>query len=179
MPILEHLAPRVRVLQIIAFTMLLGLLSFTGVVLFLHLGGYLSIPMPDVPVVTFVAIGMLLLQMPLSMLIPNQFIRRATKEIAAGTWSPNQGRGPVQTFHDDAERLLAVRQMAIIIKLTLLVGLGVFGCIAYLIERSPFALCVSAVVLLAMLLNFPTEWRTLSWVERQLTEIDTLRSRGA
>ncbi len=179
MPDLERLASRVRVLQIIAFGLLFGLSAFTGVVLFLRLGGQMNRPMPDLPIITFLAIGMLAVNVPLSLLIPNWMTQAALEGIAAGTWTPSRGRGPAPVFRDDAERLFAVRQTTLIVTLALLEGPGFLGCIAYLVEGSPFALCVPAVAVVAMLLRFPTKWGTLGWVESKLAEIDALRSRGA
>ena len=179
MPDLERLASRVRVLQIIAFALLFGLSAFTGIVLFLRLGGQMNLPARETPIITFLAAGMLALNLPLSLLLPKFIAQGALKRIAAGTWTPMQGRGPTPTFRDDAERLFAVRQSALIIGLALLEGAGFLGCMAYLVEGVPYVLCVPAVALVAMLLRFPTKWGTLGWIEAKLAEIDALRSRGA
>jgi hypothetical protein len=179
MPDLERLAPRIRVLQIIAFALLFGLLVFTGIVLFLRLSGQPIRPVAETPLVTFLAIGMLVMNLPLSVLVPQLNLQAALKGIAAGTWTPSPGRGPAPEYRDDAERLLGVRQTSLIVTLALLEGPGFLGCIAYLVEGSPFALCVPAAVVVAMLLHFPTKWRTLNWIERKLAELDSLRGRGA
>jgi hypothetical protein len=171
---------RIRVMQIIAAAMLVGVLFFLGFVLFqVHVQnrGPNQTPPGQLPWISLLAVAMLAIQAPLALALPTIQARTAVRQIGAGTWRPQPGRDP-SAYASDAGKLMAVRQTSMIIALALLEGVAFLGCIAYLLEAQPLALAVVAVCVVLMLLNFPTRGRVEAWLERQTAALEEMRLRG-
>ncbi|CAN5117000.1 hypothetical protein BH10PLA2_BH10PLA2_26390 [soil metagenome] len=177
-----------RILQIITSALLLGVIVFTTVVVVLvanrnngaagaaagnpPLAG--GAPADKTPIISFVAILMFATQVPLSFVVPGMQTREGLKKIAAETWSTPRGSNPAE-FKTDAPKLLALRQTTLITSLAILEGAGFFAGVAYLLEMRPFVLAVVAVIVLQMLMNFPTEYRVRTWLETQADRLTLLR----
>ena len=171
---------RLRVMQIIATALLLGVVIFLAIVLFLVLvqnNGAGMAPAGNVPMLSIVAVVLLIVQAPLALLFPAFLTRNALRQIASGAWRSPAGTDSAN-FGTDASKLLAARQTMMIIGLALLEGAALFGCIAYLLEAQPYTLAVVLVALLLMLVNFPTAERVRTWLERQIDQLAELRQRG-
>lgn len=157
---------RVLVMQIITGALLAGLLAMAGIMLFLvHTANPPRQP-PDLPLLALLALGMLAIEFPIALLLPRAQTAGALRLIAAGTWRPPEGMDPEQ-FRTLADKLLAVRQTALILRLALFEGVGFFACIAYFLEAHPLALAIAGVAFLAMVLNFPTTEGLRTWLRRQ------------
>jgi hypothetical protein len=173
------LRSRLRIMQLIAGSLLAGVLALLAVVLYVVLvrnEGKGANPPPDRPPVSLVAVLAVAVTAPLALVLPGIRTRAAVREIAAGTW-----RAPadsLRTFAGDADKLLHVRQTTMIIALALLEGAAFLGCIAYLNEAQPFALAAVAVPLLLMLATFPTEGRMRDWLQLQTGRIAEARQLG-
>ncbi len=174
----DSLVPRSRLLtmQIIAAALLLGVLIFLGIVLYLVFGQGQGQAMGDgdLPVVSLIAVLLLMTNAPLSYVVPRLQAQAALKQIAAGTWKAPPGADAAD-FGSDAGKLLAVRQTSMIIGLALLEGVAFLGCIAFMLEGQVFALAVVGVAYLLMLTQFPTEGRISAWIERQLAVLAETR----
>lgn len=167
-------------MQIIAAALLLGVVMFLAIVLiivFSRPNGAGIAPAGDVPIVSVLAVSFLAIQAPLAFIIPGFQTRTALRRIASGTWQLPPGANAA-SFATDASKLLAVRQTSMIIGLALLEGTAFLGCIAYLVEKQPFALVVVLVAVTLMLVNFPTEGRVRAWLERQADQLAELHRQG-
>jgi hypothetical protein len=167
---------RVRVMQIIAAALLLGLLSFTGIVVHLVLSGANPPPPQDQPpVLTYMALGMFLLQALLALLIPRKITAYNIHQVAAGTWKPPGQPVAAAHFPTDDDKLLAIFQTSLIIQLALLEGAGFFACIAYLLEQQAITLVVNGLVVLFMLIAFPSLGRVRGWLAQQSQRMVDIR----
>lgn len=183
----KDLSPgRLRTMQIIAGALLVGVSSFFAVALFLvhgqHEGkglgaqGKGNAPPPDFPIVTAVGVGWLAITAPLAFILPGTINRRLLPKVASGTWPPAgtvapPPLGPLTT----GMKLLGVYQSTMIVGLALLEGTAFFGCIAYLLEASPWALGIIGIAVALQLLKFPTYSRVRSWLEQQALALAELR----
>ncbi len=172
----ESLTPQsLRVLQIVAGALLLGVFSFLGITLFnvqLNKGQGVN-PPQDMPVVSIVAVAGLALLGPLSAIVPNVMTRSALQKILVGKWrAPSED--PSWMHATGGAKLWAVRSSTMVVRLALLEGSAFLGVIAYMLEAQILALCVIGVAVFLMLCQFPTEQRVRTWLERQaavLTEM--------
>ena len=133
---------RLRVMQIVAGTLLLGVLVFLAIVLFIVFvrnNGAGNAPPRDLPLVSLLAVLFFAVQAPLAFVVPALQIRTSLRQIASGTWRLPPGASAA-AFSTDASKLLAVRQTTMIVGLALLEGAAFFACIAYLLEARPYAL---------------------------------------
>ena len=171
---------RLRVLQVIAGALLLGVVTFLVIdliIVFTQTKGAGIAPAGDLPMISVVAVVLLAVDAPLAFLVPGFQTRAAVRQIAAGTWRPAPA-ACAEAFRTDSSKLLAVRQATLVVGLALLEGAAFFGCIAFLLEARPFALGVVLVAVLLMLVKFPTEGRVRAWLERQADRLAELRQQG-
>jgi hypothetical protein len=174
----DGLTPRrLLPIQIIAGTLVGGVTIFLGIVLYLvqvqHFGRDTRQP-GALPVVSIVAAAVLVIQAPLSFVLPNLMTLSALRRILAGTWQPAPGT-PLTLYATGGAKLMAVRQGTLIVGLALLEGVAFLGGIAYLVEGQPLALGVVGVALVLMLGRFPTEGRVRSWLKQQADALTDLR----
>src|SRR5262249_19506510 len=131
-------------------------------------------PAPGLPIQTVMAAGMFAVFVPLSFLVPTIQTGAALRRIAAGTWRPPPDVDP-KSYETVAAKLLTVRQTTMLVGLALLEGAAFMACTAYLLEGQTLVLAVVALVVLFMLLQFPTEGRVRAWIERQADQLAQLR----
>jgi len=171
---------RLRVMQIVAGAMLLGVLIFLGLVLYMVLvqnKGVGTAPPGDLPLLSLLAVVFFVIQAPLSFLVPQFLTRTALGQIASDVWKAPP-RANATDFRTDASKLLAVRQTSMIVGLALLESVAFFACIAYLLEAQPWVLAIILACVLLMMVNFPTEGRVRSWLALQADQLDQLRRQG-
>jgi hypothetical protein len=172
----RDLTQRLRVMQILAFGLLGGLVVFLAISLFIVLvtnnGQGLAPPQP--PVLSVVAWVMLPVCGLLSFLIPRMVTQAGLRQMAAGTWQVPPGGDPAAVATAGSQ-LLMLRQTTLIVGLAQLEGAAFTGCIAYLVEGQLAVLLVPGVVILLMLGTFPTEGRIRAWLERQAEVLAELR----
>jgi hypothetical protein len=157
-----------RTIQIISFAMLMGVALFLGVVAIVVIGNN-NQPAPGgqggaLPILSMVAVVVLAIDVPLSFIIPRIMASNAVRQLAT---SPDS----------DTRALLAIRQSTVIISRALLEGVGLLGCIAFLVEMHWLALVAALVVIALMLLTFPTFRKTREWVDRQEKFLEEMRMR--
>jgi hypothetical protein len=171
-----ELKNRVRTLQIVAGTLLAGIGFFLAVVFLLRSQSAAAgqARVNDTPIITFVAVGFLILQAPLVFVVPGIIQRTALRQIAVGVWRSPPRTDP-SAFTGDTAKLLAVRNTTLIIALAMCEGVAFFSCLAYLIEGHPLALGVLGVAVFLMLLHFPTAGRVQAWLDQQTERLALLR----
>jgi hypothetical protein len=166
------LAPRVKVMQIVAAAIMTGLAVFIVIAHFV--GQNNPPPAPGrTPVVTYLSLVLIVSAVPMAFVVPMTIERAAVQNVA-------RQAGPAGSPDDPAliGRLLAVRQTSLIVSLALIEGAGFFSAIAYLIEREPLALGGALGALVLMATRFPTFAAVAAWLQRQKEAVAALRQRG-
>jgi hypothetical protein len=165
---------RVRLMQIISGSLVMGAMIFLAVVVIVAANQ--AAPLQPAawpggqPLLTMVAIVFFIVQVAIVMTLAPARVRAAVRQMAAEV-SPSQP-GAQKT---DVARLLVLRQTTLILALAPLEASAFFGCIAYLLEHRVEALIVAAVTIVLMLLYFPTEGAVRSWLERQTEALTQAR----
>jgi hypothetical protein len=145
---------RLRVMQIVATALILGVAVFLAIVLYIvqvQNQGRGTMPPQEVPVISLMAAGFLAVLGVASFLVPAAVVRNSLRGIPNSNGEPNLG----------------VYQAALVVGLSLLEGACFFNCIAYLLEAQPYTLGCIGVGLLLMLARFPTESRVRLWQDNQ------------
>jgi hypothetical protein len=170
------LAQRVRIMRIISVSLIMGIVTITGVMAYLvyQNGGAGQMPPVGVPFITVLAALFVAVNVGLSFTLPPALTRNAVRRIAAGTWQP-PGDVPAMAYDTDALKLLFVRQTTMVISLALLEGVGFFCAIAYFLEGHVYVLIGVAIVLALMIAEFPTTVGLRAWLERQLDAVRQTR----
>lgn len=163
----EMLPPQMLlVLQIIAGALLFGVILFLTVaatIVFFHGNAGGIAPAGQMPLLTIVAVVFFVVDGPFAFLIPGIQTRNALNKLAA---SPSGSK---------FASLLPLRQSTLITSLAILEGAAFLGCIAYLVEGQYYALLPVAAAILLILVQFPTEYRVRSWLNRQCDQLAKLR----
>jgi len=164
---------RVRLMQIISGSLVLGAMVFLAIVVMIAANQ--AAPPPPAwpggqPLMTYVAITILVVQVAMVMTLPPARIRSAVRQMATEGSPPQPG-----AQETEVAKLLSLRQTTMILALAPLEGSACFGCIAYLLEQRVEALIVAAVAIVLMLLYFPTEGAVRSWLERQTEALSQAR----
>jgi hypothetical protein len=162
--------PRLLTMQIIAAALMIGVISFLGVVLFLvyaQQGGQGQLPAGDLPIVSLVAIAMFVINTPLALFLPNQMGKSALKQMTAAGGK-----------EADIADLLNVRQTTMLISLALLEGTAFCACIGFLLDADTGSLVVVGLCLLLMLALFPTRNRVRNWLDKQMMALQDIRNTG-
>jgi hypothetical protein len=174
------LAPRVRIMQIIAFALITGVLVFLGFAcfqVFVQRQGEPAAPIDGLPMISLVTVAVFAGGVVASFVVPTVMTRAALQRIAAGTRQVPQGTDPKDQA-TDLDKLLAVKQTALIVGMALLEGPAFMGCIAFFIEAQFFTLGIVAVAIVAMLLRFPTEGGVRNWLYEQTNQLQQIRQSG-
>jgi hypothetical protein len=168
---------RVRAMQIVAGALITGGLLFCAYAVFSvqvqRNGRGMGAP-GALPVITIMAVVVLLVMMPASLVVPRMLTSQALRQLIAGTW-----QAPPQAKPEDVAtvggKLMVVRQTSMIIGFAMLEGSAFLSCMAYFVEAQSIALVLVAFALIAMLFQFPTTARVASWLERQAEGLAELR----
>jgi len=161
--------PRLLTMQIIAAALMIGVISFLGVVLFLvyaQQGGQGQMA-GNLPIVSLVAIAMFVINTPLAVFLPNQMAKSALKQMTAAGGK-----------EADIADLLNVRQTTMLISLALLEGTAFCACIGFLLDADTGSLVVVGLCLLLMLALFPTRNRVRNWLDKQMMALQDIRNTG-
>jgi hypothetical protein len=178
------LSSRMRVMQILAGSLVAGSAVFLGIVVFLvwsNDGKGRGEPAEGaLPLVSLLSLGMLLVNLPIAFVLPAAILRNGLQSLASSAPDkhvipPGQAGpgGPIT----DTDFLLAQKQNAMIVSMALFEGASFFGSIAYLLEASPFALAAALGGLVLLLVVFPTRGRVQNWLQQQRQTLAGLRAR--
>ena len=159
--------PRLFTMQLIAAALMIGVVTFLGVVLFLVFvlqNGQGQLPPGNVPFVSLVAIALFAINTPLALFLPNQIVKSALRQMArAGKQS-------------DMDQLLSLRQTTMLIGWAMLEGTAFCACIGFLLDADVGSLIVVGLNLLLMLALFPTRNRVRNWLDKQSMALQDLRN---
>jgi hypothetical protein len=145
-------------MRLIAFAIPMGAILAMGIFLFLRLQGQLP-PPPDQPLLTACICGVGIVSLLVYLLIARQIAVSTRQRLARD----DAGGSPAEW--------LVVYQARLISLLAILEGNTFSFLIAYLLEGLPISLAGAGVLLLGMLLQFPTRSRVENWIanQRELT----------
>jgi hypothetical protein len=154
----DFLTPRIRVMQIIAFSLVLGPAIMLAVVVAIRAGRNAA-PPPPTPLVSYVLLGFAAMMIMPFAIVPNMAAAGARQRLI-------QGR---VLNDDDIHAILCnVYQTRMIIGSAMLEGAAMAQFIAYLVEGRMVSLVVGGLLLAGLVLQFPTRGRVETWIERQL-----------
>ena len=159
--------PRQRLItmQIIAGSLIMGVVTFLGLaVVLVATDGGGPAPNATMPIISYVALAMLVVNTPMALVVPRTITQAGLKRVAAET------RGS-----DPTESLIGLRQTALIISLALLEGCAFVACFGYLLEAEPIALAVATSIVFMMCTMFPTERSLRAWLEMQTQRVAELQ----
>jgi hypothetical protein len=177
---------RMRTMQTIASALLIGVIGFLGFVLYFAQvvnNGKPLAPPQNMPMISFIAVAMFCMCVPLSFIIPSVQIRSALWRILQGRWSvpldpevdPAVRAQIRMSYATAGDKLMLVRQTTMIVAFALLEGSAVMACLSYLLEGQPFVLAIVGADVFFMLCKFPTEGRIRAWLERQAVLLGEMR----
>lgn len=172
----DDLVPRERVLtmQIICAALMMGVLSLMGVSLFLVMNRNQPPAAGRVPMVSYIAGGMLFMNTCLALLIPNFMARAAVTRLVA---MPSTGN-VAEDRRVWVSHLLGIRQSALIVAWALFESVGMTAGVGFMIEAfyPVLGVAVAALALIAVL--FPTQSSLDAWMRRHLSLIEESRQRS-
>jgi hypothetical protein len=128
---------------------------------------------PTDSLITYTALGLAALVLPLSFVVPGLMAQHNRRAIAAEKWSPPGQGGPPErqispaALQTDAGKLAMVYQVQLIAGAALNEGVAFFAAIAYLIEKDPIALGLAVLLLAGLVARFPTSRRVALWIDCQ------------
>ena len=158
----EALAAPLRTMQIIAGSLMAGVVIFLGVVMVLDQGQPAN-PNQRFPIVTIVAFVMLAADFGVALVMSRTMTAAGLQQIASSD------------AQSDLQRLVGLRQTIMIITFALLEGPAFVGCVALLIERQPHVIFVPIFALTVMAVLFPTRNSVRSWLETHGQHVLELR----
>lgn len=154
-------------MQIIAGALIQGVVVFLVVVMF-----FLPVPPNRLAVLnSYIALGFALVAMVMSLVVPNIIVASTKKSLVKGRPIdlPKQF-GEVSNLGFLAP-LAGLFQTKMIIAMALLEGAAFYNLISYMMERQPFTLAVVGMLLLALVMNFPTRRGLEKWLAQETKSI--------
>ncbi|MFN0195425.1 MAG: hypothetical protein ACKVT0_01665 [Planctomycetaceae bacterium] len=156
-----------RTMRIIAGALMMGVISFSGVVAMNFAGnppGPLPANNPPPPdlMLTYIGIGFTIVVILLRFIIPRIVVRGMVAGIKRLA-TTGESTGAKEVFG----RLLMVAQTKMILEFALLEGACFFNLIAVMQSHSGISVGVVVVLMVLMALNFPTLDKLLNWLEQQ------------
>jgi hypothetical protein len=154
-------------MQIIAGALIQGVVIFLVVVVF-----FLPVPPNRLAVLnSYIGLGLALVAMAMSLVVPNIIVASTKKSLVKGRPIdlPKQF-GEVSDLGFLAP-LAGLYQTKMIIAMALLEGAAFFNLVSYMMERQPFTLAVVGMLLLALVMNFPTRRGLEKWLAEETKSI--------
>ena len=152
-----------RVLQIIAVALMMGLLMFFGVVLVVTRGDIFGQGNPGI--MTMIAAGFAGLMIVNHLVIPALLAKAQLNKLKSEDPSPK-----------DSDRtnnsLLAIYRIQLIITLALLEGAAFFNLISVMLEKHMISVIAAVVLLGLMVARFPTRTKVSWWIQDKLRELN-------
>lgn len=170
-PSRETIITQVRTLQIIVAALIVGCLTFAGIAVFI--GGQREPAGADqvenqFPIITVMALAFgavaLIAQAVIVPMLRKQSLQRLAKQPEAA--------------EVDAAQLLVSLQSTTIVGAAISEGACFFNLIAHLMEGSPYSLLMASVLVLTIVMRFPTVNGVIDWLDRQMRLVREEREFG-
>ena len=163
---LQSLGPKfdqqLRVMQIIAGALMMGVITFLGVVLVITKGNVLGQGNPGI--VTMIAAGFAGLMIVNHLVIPSIITKARLNQIKS---QDSDG----QNSELKLASLLGIYRMQLIITLAFLEGAAFFNLVSVMIENHVISLIAVVVLLGLMAVRFPSRTKVSWWVQDRLREL--------
>jgi hypothetical protein len=157
------LHPRVQVLRIITVAMVNGVLVYLGVVLYIHIrDGHFISSRP--PVLTYSALGIAAVLFLVHIYLPRAVVAAGRKKIARGESLPGADDA---NLPQDLSGLCVLYRSSHLLSIAPLVAAGFLAAVAYFAEESWILLVLEALLVIAMVREFPTMASAQKWLEEQ------------
>lgn len=164
---------RVLTMQIIVFALMMGLVFFLAIVCFV-LPGNLSIAQNGLPLITLIGLGFAGMVLIAREIVVRTITTGGRRTILRGV-TDDSGQSSTDSSGPAANQLVALYQTRMIIGAACAEGPAFFLLIAYMTERSPWALAAAIALILAVTAHFPTRQRVVDFIERQLSLVEQER----
>ncbi len=170
------------VMRIIVGAMMLGVIVFFAVAVGIRANA--TQPPPALPIVGLLGLGFAPVALVLAVVVPFLMALSWQRQIAGGTWPAHQVRGgpllpptPAGALEPEEEvvRWWAMYQTQLIIRCALIEGAIFFQLTAYIAEGSAFSLWVAAVLLAALVAQWPTRERIDRWAAARQEAVDAMQ----
>jgi hypothetical protein len=160
-PSREKLAPQVRTLQIIVAAFVVGCITFGAIAFFLQVAPPLAAGEQVFPVVTSMALAFGGFALVAQVVLGPMLLKQSRQSLVQ-----QEGESP-----DDAMRLLTGFYTTTIVVAAFAEGACFFNLIAYMIEGSPYALAMAGLLVLTILMRFPTVNGVADWLESETRRV--------
>ncbi len=160
----------VRVVQIIVASLAMGLTIFAGIAMSLRMNQQQqqAPQQQQNDFLAYFAVGFAVVMLAVRRIVGASTATRHRKNIAAGTAiMPGFGGAPVSAV-TDGDRLLVAFQQKTILESAMVEGPAFFVVVAYLVIGQAWLLGLAAVLLVVLVVPFPTYERVEDWVRYQL-----------
>ena len=178
----EEMFPMVRTLQIVVSALAIGPVSFLAIAGALVAQGTFDAQDDTLFFPLNLVLVLFLAGVSISRdIVPGLIVSQSRRKISAGQWQSPKGpsgldlRAPLIERTGDAGRLMSVFQTKTIVAAALLEGLAFFATIVFMLTQSMIALAVAVVMILGVMLHFPTHSGVAHWIEDQLALIEQER----
>lgn len=168
-----YLDQAARTIQIIALSLIFGVIAFGLVLLLGEIGAQEPAETPFLTIIAAVFAIVSIVAAPLVSKMIGVGMRRA---IIAGRPIFAGGLKPVPEEVGELSSVAAVYQTQQIIGRAILEGAAFMNLVAYLTECRPMSLGFVAFLLIIMVFKFPTRSHLENWVREEMTTIEQLRS---
>lgn len=158
----QNFDQQLRVMQIIAVALMMGVLMFLGVVLVMTQGDIFGQGNPGM--LTMIAAGFA------GLMIVNHLVVPALVTKAQLNKLNSEESGPKDS-DNTKDSLLAIYQTQLIITLALLEGAAFFNLISVMIEHHVISLIAAILLLGLMAVRFPSRTKVSWWVQDRLREL--------
>jgi hypothetical protein len=162
---------RLFTLRLVHVSLCMGVVILAAVLIALAPAGGVA-PMP--PAFRYIAVGVAVVLLVLSFLLPTIVAARWRRQIAAGTWPVLSAEAPEAEPNSEAAwwRLYFTRWLLTAAPLE---GAAFFQFIAYYTDGLPLYLGVAGAMLVLLLLQFPTRNGVEAWVAAQREQVEMAR----
>ncbi len=168
----------IRSIQIIVAALVVGCLSFLGIVVFVIDAPAQPVGAGDGLVITLAAVGMAAVNVALRFFLPTAIANAARRKISRGTWKLPAAQPASPKLRDflettgDAGKLMLVLMARTLLATALLEGAAFLAIIAYMVEGPLFALALAIGLVVGVACHFPSRSSVIRWIASQLKLID-------
>jgi membrane protein YdbS with pleckstrin-like domain len=160
----NHLARLLMTMRIIAGALCLGVCVLAGVVLMLERRQV------EEPVLAFVALLVSVACVLAAAIVPRMMTGTPMRESSVGHSAAQSEASPDSDELNRVTQIMGIYQTRLIVSMALLEGAAFFNLVAYLIEGQVVNVAVAFVLLVLMMIQFPSRRRVEDWVEAELRD---------
>lgn len=161
-----------RTSQLIVGALAAGV-AFFGAITFV-LGEGLQ-PLDVGKLISLIMAGISVTVVPVRFLLPAVVAQTSIRQIAQGTWVPKGRLAGAASLESDDEKLAAVFLQKTIIAGAVLEGAAFANLVAFMLEGQIYSLGLGLLLLLGILMGFPTRGGMEHWIERGLQRLRETR----